>query len=98
MAGSHYPPGVSGAEPEIVGGEPRRVYTAVVTDTGIRMGIAVEGETGYYRIRDDADLGGTYESYEKAQAVADRCNEVLGISKEDAFDIVCASMRKPGRV
>ena len=78
-------------------GQGRMVYTAIVTDTGFRLGIAKEGEAGYYVIRKNSDAGGTFESYKAAQVVADAYNERLGVSKEDAFQVVCDTMRRQNR-
>jgi len=75
--------------------EPRRVYVAVVDSKGkVRLGIAVEGEAGYHSVREDSDVGGTFQSMDEAKAVADAYNERLGIDEETAFRIVCGTMRR----
>lgn len=69
-------------------------YTAVINDKGEnRLGIAKRDQPGYYPIRDEFDLGGTYESYDAATRVAELANERLGLTKQEAQLIVLSSIR-----
>lgn len=70
----------------------RTAYTAVVGEDGFRLGIAVEGEQGYYACKDGTDAGGTFPSYEAAQAAAEAYNKRLGFTDEQAFEIVTSTM------
>lgn len=71
----------------------RIAYVAIIDERGEhRIGIAEEGEPGYYRLKDDSDLGGTYRSREEAQATVDAANERLGISPQEASAIALSSM------
>lgn len=70
--------------------ENKLAYVAVVTDKGFSLGVAIEGESGYYPA--------TYhsvDSYEKASKWAERCNGGIGVSKDRAVEIQIASMRQP---
>ena len=69
-------------------------YFPVVAKDGWRMGIAEEGKPGYFKVKDESDLGGTYPSREEAQATADAMNERLGLSKKAAAKIVASSLAK----
>ena len=73
----------------------RTAYVAVIYDGGIRLGIAREGEGGYYKVKKHSDLYPAFEDYAKAQECARVANERLGLSAEDVADIVCSTMRKP---
>jgi|CXWL01.1.fsa_nt_gi hypothetical protein len=70
----------------------RLAYTAVIHEGGYRLGIAEENVAGYTPVADDSDLGGTYPSLDEAQAVADACNDSLGLDKVEAMKIVLSSM------
>lgn len=71
----------------------RLAYVPVLDERGRhRLGIAEEGEPGYYNVKDDSDVGGTFASREAAQAVADSCNERLGLTPQEAADIVLSSV------
>lgn len=75
----------------------RIAYTAVLTDAGeYRLGIAKEGETGYYAVREDSDAGGAFESLASARIAADAYNERLGLTKKEAAILVCGTMRECG--
>lgn len=70
-----------------------KAYTAVITESGkYRLGIAVEGEPGYYKVKEDSDAGGTFDSYDEAQGVAQAYNDGLGITAPRAAEIVASSM------
>lgn len=47
----------------------RCAYVAVI-DEGYRLGIAVEGESGYHRCKEETDAGGTFADFPAAQACA----------------------------
>lgn len=71
----------------------RLAYVAVITDGGeYRLGIAKEGESGYYAVDPTSDAGGDFNSHEEASKVADAYNENLGLSKEEAFKIIGSTM------
>jgi hypothetical protein len=72
--------------------EKPRAYTVVIESDGYRLGIAVEGEAGYHKVKDDSDAGGTFSSREEAKATADAYNEGLGLTKERSHEIVSSSM------
>ena len=72
---------------------PRRAYVAVIDAKGRhKLGIAEEGEPGYYPLPDDSDLGGSYQSREHALSTAEEANKRLGLSKAEASAIVASSM------
>jgi hypothetical protein len=74
-------------------GDARIAYTPILGDDGeYRLGIAEEGKPGYYKVKDDSDLGGTYRDRKDAQATADVMNERLGLSKQEALKIVSSSL------
>lgn len=71
----------------------RLAYTAVLEEDGkYRLGIAKEGEPGYYKVDPTSDAGGEFPDMESAQKVADAYNENLGLSKVEAFEIVGSTM------
>lgn len=71
----------------------RTAYVAVIDDKGAhRLGLAVEGEAGYHPAREDSDAGGSFATRDDALACAQRFNDRLGISAEDASRIVASSM------
>jgi hypothetical protein len=75
----------------------RFAYVGVITAQGeCRIGIAVEGEPGYNQVREDSDVGGTYETIDAAQKVADVYNERRGIDAEEAHKIVISTMGPGG--
>jgi len=82
--------------------EPKKIdmaYTAVIDTSGdVRMGVAERNRPGYSPIKDEADLGGTYESYEQAQEIAAALNKRLGLTKEEASKIVLSSMFPGARI
>jgi hypothetical protein len=78
----------------------RRAYVAVIDPSGKhKLGIAEEGEPGFYPFPDDHDLGGSYKDRAHALATAEECNKRLGLTPEEALAIVAssygASMRMP---
>jgi len=74
-----------------------RAYVAVIADDGTyRLGIAVEGESGYYKIRPESDAGMPFDSMDAANKVADAYNEGLGLSKVRASEIALSALRGPG--
>lgn len=76
----------------------RLAYTAVIDEKGQhRLGIATDGEAGYNKVREDSDAGGTFATREAANACADAYNEGLGLTKEEALEIVLSSMRGTGK-
>lgn len=72
----------------------RCAYVAVIYDDGHRLGIAREGEAGYYQVKKDGDLYPAFPTHEEASVCAWTANERLGLSAEDVADIVCSTMRK----
>ena len=72
--------------------EQRRAYVVVLENDGWRLGIAVEGEAGYHKIREGSDAGGVIGSKDEAEAVAKAYNERLGISEKDAAAIMLSSV------
>jgi len=69
-------------------------YFPVVAKDGWRMGIAEKGKPGYFKVKDESDLGGTYPSRAEAQVTADAMNERLGLTKKAAAKIVTSSLAK----
>ena len=63
-------------------------YLPVIDPKGAGIGIAIEGESGYYK----TDLP-HYEKYEDADEHADILNEKLGLEKKDALKIVASTFR-----
>ena len=77
--------------------EGRIAYTAVINEAGeIRLGVAKEGEAGYYATKDGSTAGGTFETLEAAREAADGFNERLGLSPKAAALIVLGTMRGKG--
>ena len=64
-------------------------YVAVIDGPEYRLGIAKQGETGYYK----TDLP-SFKTYREASDMADRFNSGLGLDKTEAAKIVLGSMRK----
>ena len=78
--------------------QPRMAYTAVMNTKGeVRLGIATEGEPGYSPVREDSDAGGTFETYDAAQRVAEAYNERLGLTPAEATMLVLTTMGPEGR-
>lgn len=67
-------------------------YTAVIEDGKYKLGIAAEGEAGYYRIDDASDAGAPFATHEEAVACAEVYNERLGLTKLEASRIVLSSI------
>lgn len=67
-------------------------YTAVIEDGKYKLGIAAEGEAGYYRIDDTSDAGAPFETHAEAVACAETYNERLGLTKLEASRIVLSSI------
>ena len=64
-------------------------FVATVNGEGFGIGLAERDEPGYW-----PQVGfGTFPSYESASARAAELNATLGLSAEEACDIVCSSMR-----
>lgn len=70
----------------------RVAYTAVIEDGKYKLGIAAQGEAGYYRIDDTSDAGAPFATYDEAKACADTYNEGLGLNKLEASQIVLSSI------
>lgn len=70
----------------------RVAYTAVIEDGKYKLGIAAQGEAGYYRIDDTSDAGAPFATYDEAKACADTYNEGLGLNKLEASQIVFSSI------
>lgn len=67
----------------------RAAYVAVTTPDGFRLGIAVEGEAGYYPT--DYPMA---PSWATAQSWARDFNLDLGHSPQEAFAIVATTLRR----
>lgn len=73
----------------------RMAYTAVTDNEGAsRLAICVQGESGYHPCRPDSDAGGAFPSFEAAMEYAARFNKQLGLSKEEAMQIVLSTMKE----
>ena len=78
--------------------KPARIaYVAVIYDGGNRLGIAKEGESGYYKVKVDSDLYPKFDTHLEARACATAANERLGLSIADVSEIICSTMRKQKR-
>jgi hypothetical protein len=65
-----------------------KVYAfAPVIENGYRLGVAVANESGYSPI-----AGKTFERYDEACQWANELNEHIGLSKDEALDIVGSTM------
>jgi len=72
---------------------PRRAYVAIIDPNGRhKLGIAEDGEPGYFPISDDSDLGGSYQNREHALETAEECNKRLGLTAKEAAKIVASSI------
>jgi hypothetical protein len=85
----------------------RKAYVPVVEDDGIRLGIAEEGELGYFPQRTPGDIPfggylkagvmdetGRVKTFEVARQIADELNlRLFGINKQDGWLIAAESMR-----
>lgn len=77
---------------------PRMAYVAIIGGlpdhpvAGSYLGIAVQGEHGYLPVR-----GGPWPDHTAAQAEADRRNQQLGLTKDQAIKIVLSSMARTRR-
>jgi len=65
----------------------RIAFTSVVSKGGFIVGRAEENLPGHLPISNKV-----YPTLEEAQAIADQLNAEFGVSKEEAYDIVCSSM------
>lgn len=63
-------------------------YHAVINDNGWTLGIAVKDERGYNPID-----GLSYETESEAKTVANGMNGHIGLSRDQATDIVISTMR-----
>ena len=68
--------------------EKRAAYTAVTSEGGAILGVAIKGESGYY------PTGWHYPSYDIAQQQAELMNARFGLTKQEAWEIVASSMAK----
>jgi hypothetical protein len=67
----------------------RYAFTPVLDRLGFwALGVAVQDESGYSPI-----VGKTFGSHPEAKAWADGLNEHIGLSQDEAIEIVCSSMR-----
>jgi len=66
----------------------RKCFTPVIEPEGIGLGIAVEGESGYYK----TDYP-HYDNYDDAWEHADILNDRLGLSRKDAMVIVGSTFK-----
>ena len=71
----------------------RTAWTAVTTPNGSTLGQATENQRGYAPLMDSTGL--LFESHTNAQDIADRMNEALGLTLEEAHEIVTSSMTAP---
>lgn len=72
-----------------------RAYVAIVGQP-YTIGVAVRNEAGYNPLVEPP----AFETYEEAKAEADARNEVMGVSRADAIQIIGSSMaaqRRSGR-
>lgn len=72
----------------------RVAYTAVIEDGKYKLGIAAEGEAGYYRIDETSDAGAPFATHAEAVACAEVYNNGLGLTKLEAGQIVLSSIGK----
>lgn len=70
----------------------RRCFVAVIRDDGYSIGIAVEGEPGYY-----ATNYQSVATYEEAKVWASKCNANMGINDAEASEIVLNTMMLQNR-
>ena len=64
-----------------------RCYVPIIVPGGYTLGIAVDNEPGYYQT--DYEKVATYEA---ASDWADKCNESMGVTREDRDNIMISSM------
>jgi hypothetical protein len=67
-------------------------FVAVI-DEGYKLGVAVKNETGYNPIS-----GKTFRTHDEAKQWADGLNEHIGLSKDEALNIVGSTMFGGGRL
>ncbi|ARJ65966.1 hypothetical protein WV31_10030 [Magnetospirillum sp. ME-1] len=67
----------------------RIAFTAVVGEDGFGLGVALEGEPGYWPIPEHLATG----DWEEMNRAAGAINRHLGLSDDDAIRIVTSSMR-----
>jgi hypothetical protein len=65
----------------------QRCYVAVTQGEGFSIGVAEEGEPGYYKL----DYP-TVPTYAEATHWADLCNKDLGVGPIRAAEIICSTM------
>ena len=65
-------------------------WTPVIAATYITLGLATENVAGYAPLKDHTGL--EFRTYPEATAAADRMNEALGITPDEAHRIVVSSM------
>lgn len=71
----------------------RIAYVAIVNSDGYTLGVAEEGEPGYYPLRDAPK----FNSYAEASATASLRNvEELGLTVKEGLSIALSSMGKRG--
>jgi hypothetical protein len=76
--------------------KPTRIaYVAVIYDGGNRLGIAKEGEAGYYQLKKISDPYPSFPTHGEARECATKANERLGLSVDDVATIVASTMKKP---
>jgi hypothetical protein len=68
----------------------RYAFAAVVEKGGYQLGVAVANESGYHPIS-----GKTFDRYEEAKLWARELNAHIGLSPDEALDIVGSTMRGP---
>jgi hypothetical protein len=68
-----------------------KVYAFVaVVNKGYQLGVAVANEAGYNPL-----MGKTFDRYDEAKQWATALNEHIGLSADEALDIIGSTMRGP---
>jgi hypothetical protein len=78
----------------------RIAYVVVVEQresegAGHFLGLAKEGERGYYRLSPGF---GPYKTWDQAAKVADEANRKMGLNETQAWKIIASSMRRKGGI
>ena len=69
-----------------------KAWTPIILDRGFSLGIATKNERGYQPLKDSTGL--TFDSWDEADKIADALNKKLGLSLEEAANIVISTQIK----
>ena len=70
-------------------------WTPIILDRGFSLGIATKNEFGYHPLKDSTGL--TFDTWDEADKIANELNNRLGLSLEEAANIVISTQTSKER-